>query len=128
MKLVKGMLLVSMLAAASGAGAVEKAVDAAGVGAGDGAGGMSLAASGSGMSADDEWACKVAMCISNPGGPTEFAECVDPIKRLRRQLAKGKPFPVCPFAGGGSGTQQENGGAQGGGRVGKDERDPLQAL
>lgn len=130
MKLVKGMLLASMLAAAGGAGAVEKAVDAADAGgpAGGGNGGVVLPATGSGMSGDDEWACKVAMCLSNPGGPTEFAECVDPIRRLHRHLAKGRPFPVCSFLGGGGGQQQGGTAPRSGGdRVGQ-ERDPLQAL
>lgn len=122
MKLVKGMLLTSMLVVASGAGAVEQAADAAQSGGGaiaDTAG----PSGGSGMSSDDEWACKVAMCMANPGGPTEFAECVDPIRRLQRHLTKGKPFPVCPFTGGGSGQQ----GARGEGER-SGERDPLQAL
>jgi hypothetical protein len=59
------------------------------------------------MSGDDEWACKVAMCMSNPGGPTESAECVEPVNRLHRHLAKGGAFPVCSFTGGGSGEQQD---------------------
>ena len=132
MTLVKGMLLASMLMAMAGsAGAVEKAVDAAD--AGGGPGGIPLASLGTGMSANDEWACKVKMCMANPGGPTEFAECVDPIQRLKRHLAKGKPFPVCKFLGGGS---DDNGGGQrgstrrgtAGGGVDKNERDPLHAL
>lgn len=128
MTLVKGMLLASMLTVMTGgAGAAEKTTDAAD--AGGGMGGISQPSSGTGMSSNDEWACKVAMCMANPGGPMEFAECVDPIKRLQRHLAKGRPFPVCSFLGGGSGGQQGNTGARsGGGNVGKNERDPLQAL
>lgn len=128
MKLAKGMLLASMLAVAGGAGAVEKAVDAADAGGpAGGTGNVVVPATGAGMSGDDEWACKVAMCMSNPGGPTEFAECVDPMRRLHRHLAKGRPFPVCSFLGGGG--QQRGGTAprSGGGRTGQ-ERDPLQAL
>lgn len=114
MKLVQGMLLASMLMA-GGAGAAGKTMDAANV--------------GGGMSGDDEWACKVAMCLSNPGGPTEFAECVDPIERLRKHLAKGHAFPVCPFAGGGSAQQDDNGSRNDGGKAGNlKERDPAQAL
>jgi hypothetical protein len=108
MKLVQGMLLASMLMA-GGAGAAGKAVDAAG------------------MSGDDEWACKVAMCMANPGGPTEFAECVDPIRRLQRHLAKGRPFPVCRFLGGG-GAQQGGSGSRTGTAGTRKERDPAQAL
>jgi hypothetical protein len=123
MKLVKGVRLTILSAIvlatlAGSAGAVEKATDAGG------AGGLSLP-SASGMSADDEWACKVAMCMANPGGPTEFAECVDPIRKLRRQLAKGKPYPVCRFLGGGG-----QGGADDGrhGDRNQAQRDPAQAL
>lgn len=127
MKLVKGTLLAMVLAGGGGAGAMEKAADAAGAdgGATDG---IQLPATGGGMSGDDEWACKVAMCVSNPGGPTEFAECVEPIKRLQRHLAKGRAFPVCPFTGGGGSQQENTGSRSGGGRIGRDERDPLQVL
>ena len=90
---------------------------------------MDAANAGSGMSGDDEWACKVAMCMSNPGGPTEFGECVDPIDRLRKHLAKGHPFPVCPFVGGGSAQEGDSGSRNSGGTPGKlQERDPAQAL
>jgi hypothetical protein len=109
MRLVQGMLLASMLMA-GGAGAANKAVDA-----------------GSGMSGDDEWACKVVMCMASPGGPTQFAECVDPIRKLQRQLAKGKPFPVCRFVGS-SGGQQGGNGSSTGTAGSKQERDPAQAL
>lgn len=122
MKLVKGMLLTSMLAVATGAGAVEQAADATQAGGGAIAG-TAQSSGGSGMSSNDEWACKVAMCMASPGGPTEFAECVDPIRRLQRHLAKGKPFPVCPFTGGGSGQQGSRGEEKRNGG-----RDPLQAL
>ncbi|MFC5576849.1 hypothetical protein ACFPOA_02330 [Lysobacter niabensis] len=127
MKLVKGMLLAAMLAAGS-AGAAEKAADAAG---GDRGGGGLDAASpipGSGNPGDDEWACKVAMCMSNPGGPTEFAECVEPIDRLRRHLAKGRSVPVCPFIGTDGGQDDDAGSRSGGGRLDPGERDPAQAL
>lgn len=114
MKLVQGMLLASMLMA-GGAGAAGKVMDAANA--------------GSGMSGNDEWACKVAMCMANPGGPTEFAECVDPIRRLHRHLAKGKPFPVCRFLGGGSGGDRQGGDNGSRSTAGtQKERDPAQAL
>lgn len=128
MKLAKGMLPAAMmLAMAGGAGAVEKAADAAGVGGGS-VGGVPMPASGSGMSGDDEWACKVVMCMASPGGPTEFAECVDPINRLRRHLAKGRAFPVCPFTGSSGGQQGNGNGARSSGGRGDKEHDPLQAL
>ena len=111
MRLVQGLLLASMLMAAGGVVAAGRA-------------GNALNAD-SGMSGNDEWACKVAMCMANPGGPTEFAECVDPIRRLHRHLAKGRPFPVCRFLGGGGGAQQ---GGNNAARGTQQERDPAQAL
>lgn len=116
MKLVQGMLLASMMLMAGGADAAGRAMDAANA--------------GSGMSGNDEWACKVAMCMANPGGPTEFAECADPIRRLHRHLAKGRPFPVCRFLGGGGGNAQQGGSnaSQGGAAGTRQERDPAQAL
>jgi len=113
MKLVQGMLFASMLMA-GGAGAAGRTGNVANAG-------------GSGMSGNDEWACKVAMCMANPGGPTEFAECVDPIKRLQRHLAKGRPFPVCRFLGGGGAQQGGDNGSRGTAGTQK-ERDPAQAL
>lgn len=78
--------------------------------------------SGSGLSADDEHACKVAMCMSNPSGPTAVAECVDSIEKLRRDLARGKAYPVCKFLGGGSGG---GGGGPGGGGGGGGDPGPV---
>lgn len=42
-----------------------------------------------------DWGCEVALCLSNPQGPTAVAECVPPIKKLYRELAKGHAFPSC---------------------------------
>ena len=42
-----------------------------------------------------DWGCEVLLCLSNPGGPTEFSECRPPIERLWRHLAKGRSFPSC---------------------------------
>lgn len=52
----------------------------------------------------DEWGCQVLLCLSNPGGPTEFAECVPPIEKLWAALSKipPDPFPTCPEAGAGN--------------------------
>lgn len=49
------------------------------------------------MSDQTRWACEVAMCMSNPAGPTAVAECVAPIEKLYKELAKGHAFPSCPF-------------------------------
>lgn len=58
----------------------------------------------------DDWGCQVLLCMSNPGGPTQFAECVPPIERLWRHLRRGGSFPTCDMAGspesGGSYIQQ----------------------
>jgi hypothetical protein len=43
----------------------------------------------------DDWGCKVVLCLSNPGGPTQFAECRPPIEKLWKHLRKGRPFPTC---------------------------------
>ncbi|WP_139143925.1 hypothetical protein [Janthinobacterium sp. HH102] len=43
----------------------------------------------------DDWPCTVVLCLANPKGPTAVAECVAPIKKLFRELAKGKGFPFC---------------------------------
>lgn len=47
----------------------------------------------------DEWGCQVILCLSNPGRPTQYAECRPPIHKLWRELAKGHSFPTCPSAG-----------------------------
>lgn len=26
-----------------------------------------------------DWGCQVLLCLANPGGPTQYAECVGPI-------------------------------------------------
>lgn len=45
--------------------------------------------------AEDSFACEVVLCLANPNGATAVTECVAPIKKLYKQLAKGKPFPYC---------------------------------
>lgn len=47
----------------------------------------------------DDWGCQVLLCLSNPGSPTEYAECRPPIKRLWSHLAKGRSFPICSAVG-----------------------------
>lgn len=42
-----------------------------------------------------EWGCQVILCLSNPGGPTQYAECRLPVHKLWRALAKGQSFPTC---------------------------------
>ncbi|WP_320188785.1 hypothetical protein RMS29_028200 (plasmid) [Agrobacterium rosae] len=50
--------------------------------------------------AEDLWPCEVALCIANPAGPMAVSECVAPIKKLYRHLAKGRSFPMCKSADG----------------------------
>lgn len=50
-------------------------------------------------SAGGSWACKVVLCLSNPGGPTQYGACVPPIERLWRSLALGHGMPVCSAGG-----------------------------
>nr|WP_245004568.1 hypothetical protein [Paraburkholderia sacchari] len=50
----------------------------------------------------DDWGCQVMLCLSNPGGPEQYAECVPPIERLWAALRRGDPLPVCELAAGGS--------------------------
>jgi hypothetical protein len=53
----------------------------------------------SGDARADDWGCEVVLCLSNPGGPTQYAECRDPIQKLWRELAKGHSFPTCSGVG-----------------------------
>ncbi|WP_454887798.1 hypothetical protein [Sphingomonas oryzagri] len=62
---------------------------------------------GSGWSAPavaSDWGCQVLLCLSNPGGPTQYAACVPPVTKLWQALATGHPFPTC-IEGGVSGTK-----------------------
>lgn len=47
-----------------------------------------------------EWACEVALCLSNPAGPMAVSQCVPPITKLYEHLAKGRGFPLCRSADG----------------------------
>ena len=51
------------------------------------------------LRAQDSWPCEVLLCVSNPGGMTQFGECVPPIRRLITHLALGKGFPTCTGGG-----------------------------
>jgi len=48
--------------------------------------------------------CQVLLCLSNPGGATQYAQCVAPMTKLWQRLATGGAFPVCS-GGGVSGTK-----------------------
>ncbi len=47
----------------------------------------------------DDWGCKVILCLSNPGGATQYAQCRPALQKLWRWLARGKSFPTCSSAG-----------------------------
>ncbi|MCG6123038.1 MAG: hypothetical protein MEP57_10160 [Microvirga sp.] len=47
----------------------------------------------------DTWACEVILCLSNPGGPTQYAACVPPITKLYNILKLGGGFPICSGVG-----------------------------
>lgn len=49
--------------------------------------------------ADDE-GCTVILCLSNPAGWSAVAECVPPVQRALKAMAKGR-MPSCTFRGGG---------------------------
>jgi hypothetical protein len=55
-----------------------------------------------GIAYADDWGCQVILCLSNPGGPEQYSECVPPIERLWKALRHGDPFPTCDFGSGGS--------------------------
>ena len=55
-----------------------------------------------GLAHADDWGCQVILCLSNPGGPEKYSQCVPPIERLWAALRHGDPFPTCDFGAGGS--------------------------
>lgn len=46
----------------------------------------------------DDYGCTVLLCLANPAGPMAVAECVPSIKKLYRDLARGRAFPTCQMA------------------------------
>lgn len=69
--------------------------------------GISILAPGTARA--DDWGCQVILCLSNPGGPEQYGECVPPIEKLWAALHHGDPFPTCDFGAGGSqGTSAVN--------------------
>jgi hypothetical protein len=50
-----------------------------------------------------EYGCQVLLCLATPGNPKKYAECVPPITRLFRDLARGRAFPTCDLADGSDG-------------------------
>lgn len=53
------------------------------------------------------WPCEVALCLANPGGPTQYSACVPPITRLYQWLAvPWHSFPICNLVGGREAVRQ----------------------
>ncbi|WEF31472.1 hypothetical protein [Pseudoduganella chitinolytica] len=63
-----------------------------------------LLAGGAGVAQASDHGCKVLLCLANPQGPMAVAECVEPIRKLYRDLARGRAFPGCSMASAPSGT------------------------
>lgn len=61
--------------------------------------GASVLSAPQAVASDNTWACEVVLCLSNPGGPTQYSACVPPITKLWRQLAFGGGFPTCTGSG-----------------------------
>src|SRR3546814_19003550 len=53
--------------------------------------------------AANDLGCQVLLCLSNPGGATQYAQCVSPMTKLWPRLATGGAFPG--FRGGVANTQ-----------------------
>lgn len=43
--------------------------------------------------------CQVLICLSNPGGATQYGACVPPMAKLWQRLATGGSFPGCSGGG-----------------------------
>ncbi len=55
-----------------------------------------LAGSGTALAADG---CLVLLCLAAPSW-SSIAQCVDPVREVFRDVARGRPFPSCDTAGG----------------------------
>ena len=50
--------------------------------------------------------CKVMLCLAAPSW-RNIPECVPPIHEVMRDLARGRPFPVCTMSGNGNSAQHQ---------------------
>lgn len=55
-----------------------------------------------------EYGCTVLLCLANPKGPMKASGCKKPIKKLFKDLARGKSFPSCDLSSGPQGSAQPN--------------------
>ncbi|WUR13795.1 hypothetical protein E7V67_001435 [[Empedobacter] haloabium] len=72
---------------------------------------LALAGAG-GLAQASEHGCKVLLCLANPRGPMDAAACVEPIRKLYRDLARGRAFPSCDMASAPQGTAPSRSWAQ----------------
>lgn len=56
-----------------------------------------------------DWGCQVLLCTANPGGWTQFGECIPPVKKAIRAVLKGHPWPKCNFSTGGTTSGKQTG-------------------
>src|SRR5678816_1358123 len=50
--------------------------------------------------------CLVLLCLAAPSW-SSIAQCVDPVRQVLRDLARGRPFPSCAMSGAGNTARQE---------------------
>jgi hypothetical protein len=50
--------------------------------------------------------CLVLLCLAAPSW-SSIAQCVDPVRQVLRDLARGRPFPSCPMSGAGNTARQD---------------------
>jgi hypothetical protein len=60
--------------------------------------GLAVAATAPAAAADG---CLVLLCLAAPSW-RNVAQCVDPVRQVLRDLARGRPFPSCAMAGSGN--------------------------
>ena len=63
-----------------------------------------LCCSNVGESRADDDGCTVFLCLSNPAGWSAVPDCVAPVQRALKALAKGRA-PQCSFSGGAGGSE-----------------------
>ena len=50
--------------------------------------------------------CVVLLCLAAPSW-SSIAQCIDPVRQVLRDLARGRPFPSCAMSGAGNTARQE---------------------
>jgi hypothetical protein len=62
---------------------------------------LTAAALGAPQPAQAQRGCLVLLCLAAPNWRA-IPQCVEPIRQLLRDLARGRPFPTCPMSGSGN--------------------------